>query len=73
MFVFPYLLIGLIDSIFKMYYQLDIKKLIAYATVAEMHWLLICIISGQSILWLAGFCMLISHAILSTNSFFNKS
>jgi NADH:ubiquinone oxidoreductase subunit 4 (subunit M) len=37
MFVFPYLLIGLIDSIFKMYYQLDIKKLIAYATVAEMH------------------------------------
>lgn len=69
MFVFPYLLIGLIDSIFKMYYQLDIKKLIAYATVAEMHWLLICIISGQSILWLAGFCMLISHAILSTNSF----
>ena len=52
MFVFPYLLIGLIDSVFKMYYQLDIKKLIAYATVAEMHWLLICIISGQTILWL---------------------
>lgn len=68
-YIYPYLLVGLCDSIFKMYYQLDIKKLIAYATVAEMHWLLICLISGQSILWLSGFCMLISHAILSTNSF----
>lgn len=68
-YVFPYLLIGMVDSVFKMYYQLDVKKLIAYATVAEMHWLLICIISGQSILWLAGFSMLISHAIISTNSF----
>jgi NADH:ubiquinone oxidoreductase subunit 4 (subunit M) len=36
-YVFPYLLIGLVDSVFKMFYQLDIKKLIAYATVAEMH------------------------------------
>jgi NADH:ubiquinone oxidoreductase subunit 4 (subunit M) len=68
-FVYPYLVIGLTDSVFKMYYQLDIKKLIAYSTVAEMHWLLICILSGQSILWISGFTMLISHAILSTNSF----
>ncbi len=68
-FVFPYLFIGLTDSVFKVFYQIDIKKLIAFATVAEMHWLLICIISGQSILWLAGFAMLISHAIISTNSF----
>jgi len=68
-FIFPYLSIGLIDSVFKMYYQLDVKKLVAYATVTEMHWLLICILSGQSVLWLAGFGMLISHAIISTNSF----
>lgn len=34
-----------------------------------MHWLTICIISGQSCLMLASFCMLISHALLSTNSF----
>jgi NADH:ubiquinone oxidoreductase subunit 4 (subunit M) len=34
-----------------------------------MHWLTICIISGQSSLMLANFCMLISHALLSTNSF----
>ena len=34
-----------------------------------MHWLTICIISGQSNLMLSSFCMLISHALLSTNSF----
>jgi NADH:ubiquinone oxidoreductase subunit 4 (subunit M) len=34
-----------------------------------MHWLTICIISGHSPLMLASFCMLISHALLSTNSF----
>ena len=28
-----------------------------------------CVISGQSCLMLASFCMLISHALLSTNSF----
>jgi NADH:ubiquinone oxidoreductase subunit 4 (subunit M) len=34
-----------------------------------MHWLTICVVSGQSNLMLASFCMLISHALLSTNSF----
>jgi NADH:ubiquinone oxidoreductase subunit 4 (subunit M) len=34
-----------------------------------MHWLTMCVISGQSCLMLASFCMLISHALLSTNSF----
>lgn len=68
-YIFPYLFIGLVDSVFKIFHQIDIKKVIAFCTVAEMHWLLICIVSGQSFLWLAGFAMLISHAIISTNSF----
>ena len=68
-FLFPYLLIGMTDAVFKIAYQVDVKKLIAYATVAEMHWLLICIVSGQTVMWLAGFTMLVSHAIISTNSF----
>ena len=34
-----------------------------------MHWLTICVISGQAALMLSAFCMLISHALLSTNSF----
>lgn len=68
-FVYPFLIIGITDSVFKLFYQIDLKKLVAYSTVVEMHWLTICVISGHSPLILASFCMLISHALLSTNSF----
>lgn len=68
-FVYPFLTIGITDSVLKLFYQIDLKKLVAYSTVVEMHWLTICVISGQSSLMLASFCMLISHALLSTNSF----
>lgn len=68
-FIYPFLTIGITDSVFKLFYQIDLKKLIAYSTVVEMHWLTLCIISGQSALILSGFCMLVSHALLSTNSF----
>lgn len=67
--IFPFLAIGITDAVLKLFYQIDLKKLVAYSTVVEMHWLTICIISGQSCLVLSGFCMLISHALLSTNSF----
>lgn len=69
-FVYPFLTIGIVDAVFKLFYQIDLKKLVAYSTVIEMHWLTICIVSGQSALMLASFAMLISHALLSTNSFF---
>lgn len=68
-FVYPFLFVGIVDAVFKLFYQIDLKKLVAYSTVVEMHWLTICVISGQSCLMLASFCMLISHALLSTNSF----
>ena len=68
-FVYPFLTIGICDAVFKLFYQTDLKKLVAYSTVVEMHWLTICILSGHSILMLASFSMLISHALLSTNSF----
>lgn len=68
-YVYPFLTIGLTDAAFKLFYQIDLKKLVAYSTVVEMHWLTMCVISGQSPLMLASFCMLISHALLSTNSF----
>lgn len=69
LWVYPILGIGLFDSVFKLFSQIDLKKLIAFATVVEMHWLTICIVSGQSALWTAGFSMLISHALLSSSSF----
>jgi NADH:ubiquinone oxidoreductase subunit 4 (subunit M) len=63
------LTIGITDAVFKLFFQFDLKKLVAYSTVVEMHWLIICVISGQAALMLSAFCMLISHALLSTNSF----
>lgn len=68
-YVYPFLILGIVDSVLKLFYQIDLKKLVAYSTVVEMHWLTICVISGQSNLMLASFCMLISHALISTNSF----
>ena len=68
-YVYPFLILGIVDAVFKLFYQIDLKKLVAYSTVVEMHWLTICIISGQSNLMLASFAMLISHALISTNSF----
>jgi formate hydrogenlyase subunit 3/multisubunit Na+/H+ antiporter MnhD subunit len=35
--IFPYLFFGLMEAVFKMFYQIDVKKLIAYSTVVEMH------------------------------------
>jgi len=67
--VYPFLTVGITDAALKLFYQIDLKKLVAYSTVVEMHWLTICVVSGQSSLMLASFCMLISHALLSTNSF----
>jgi NADH-quinone oxidoreductase subunit M len=68
-YIYPFLAIGIVDAVLKLFYQIDLKKLVAYSTVVEMHWLTICVVSGQSNLMLASFCMLISHALLSTNSF----
>lgn len=69
LYVYPFLILGIVDAVFKLFYQIDLKKLVAYSTVVEMHWLTICVISGQSNLLLASFAMLISHALISTNSF----
>lgn len=68
-YIYPLLFIGLTDSVFKLFFQIDLKKLVAYSTVVEMHWLTICVVSGYSCLFLSAFCMLISHALLSSNAF----
>lgn len=64
-----FLLIGLTDVTFKLYFQFDLKKLIAYSTVLEMHWLAIALISGQNFMFISAFAMLISHALISSSFF----
>lgn len=67
--LYPFFLFGIFDSLLKIIYQVDLKKLIAYATVMEMHWLSIAVVSGHSCFWLAAFASLIAHALISTNFF----
>ena len=67
--IYPFLTWGVLEVISRIFFQTDLKKLIAYVTVIEMHWLAICMITGNSPLWVSGACMLIGHALISTNSF----
>jgi len=36
-YAYPFLFIGVVDAVFKLFYQVDLKKLVAYSTVVEMH------------------------------------
>jgi len=36
-YIYPFLTLGILDAIFKLFYQIDLKKLVAYSTVIEMH------------------------------------
>lgn len=65
----PFLIVGLVDSIFKIFYQIDLKKIIAYSTVIEMHWLTISLLLGSNVLWHAAAAMILSHALLSSALF----
>lgn len=69
LWLYPFLTWGILEVISRIFFQIDLKKLIAYVTVIEMHWLAVCMITGNSPLWVSGACMLIGHALISTNSF----
>jgi NADH:ubiquinone oxidoreductase subunit 4 (subunit M) len=36
-YIYPFLIIGISDAVFKLFFQIDLKKLVAYSTVVEMH------------------------------------
>lgn len=36
-YVYPILVLGIVDAVLKIFYQVDLKKLVAYSTVVEMH------------------------------------
>lgn len=36
-YVYPFLVVGIVDAVLKLFYQIDLKKLVAYSTVVEMH------------------------------------
>ena len=65
-FFIPFILVGLIRSSFSIFMQVDIKKIIAFITVFEMHWLSLGLIIGNTNFWFVLVLMLIGHALIST-------
>jgi NADH-quinone oxidoreductase subunit M len=63
-------ILGLVDSSLKMWAQIDIKKLIAYATVQEMNAIYLLFNFGDSWAINAGLIFLLAHGILSALMFF---
>ena len=61
---------GMLDSSLKMWVQVDIKKLIAFATVQEMNAIFLLFNLGDSWAINAGLIFLLAHGVLSSLMFF---
>lgn len=64
-----WILIGIVDSSLKMWSQLDIKKLIAFATIQEMNMIMICLILFNQININITSIFFLLHGLLSTYMF----
>ena len=65
-FIFIWLILGIFDVSMRLFYQIDLKKIIAYTTVIEMHWLLLMLLQSTTLSCISAILMLFSHAILSS-------
>ena len=70
LFIVPVLVVGLVKSGISLFTQIDLKKIIAFLTITEMHWLTLSFVFGNTFIWFSSFLMLISHALVSTSFFF---
>lgn len=65
-FIFVWLILGIFDVSMRLFYQIDLKKIIAYTTVIEMHWLLLVLLQSTTLSYVSSILMLFSHAVLSS-------
>ena len=65
-FFFVWLILGIFDVSMRLFYQIDLKKIIAYTTVIEMHWLLLVLLQSNTIAYISAILMIFSHAIISS-------
>jgi len=63
-------ILGVVDASFKMWGQLDLKKLVAYCTIQEMSLLYLVFIWGDTLCFLGGIMLCITHSLLSSLMFF---
>lgn len=63
-------IMGVLDASFKMWGQIDLKKLVAYCTIQEMSLLYLVFIWGDTLCFIGGVMLCITHALLSPLMFF---
>ena len=63
-------IIGVLDASLKMWGQIDLKKLVAYGTIQEMSLLYLVFIWGDTMCFLGGIMLCITHSLLSSLMFF---
>jgi len=63
-------ILGVIDSSFKMWGQTDLKKLVAYGTIQEMNIIFLTFCYGDSLAVVGGIIFCVTHAILSALFFY---
>ena len=65
-YLYLWMLLGILEVSQKLFYQTDLKKIIALTTVIEMHWLVFAVLHTTSILYYSAILMFISHALISS-------
>jgi NADH-quinone oxidoreductase subunit M len=63
-------ILGVIDSSLKMWAQIDLKKLVAYCTIQEMSLLYLVFVWGDTLCFIGGVMLCITHSLLSSLMFF---
>lgn len=62
---------GVIDGSVKMFYQTDLKKIIAFATVVHMNYIIYSSLLGYTSLLKGGLFLLVNHCFSATALFFS--
>ena len=64
-------ILGVIDGSIKMFYQTDLKKIIALATVVHMNYIVYSSLLGITSLFKGGIFLLVNHCLSATALFFS--
>ena len=53
--------VGVVESAFRLYYQVDLKRLIATLTILETNWLVMCLCSDSARGVSLGLALVLAH------------
>lgn len=63
-------LIGLVEAVFRLYAQVDLKRFVAMTTIIETNWLTVCLYSGDTVIASVGFILVLIHAVTTSLEFY---